>query len=308
MSKKAYEENDIQNIANAIREKNGSTDTYKVRDMAIAIENIPTGGDISEYFNENISNGTSSLPGWSECILKLPSFKFNGNDASYMFYKYPFNFLDLSNINTSETTNVKYMFSYIGNNIVIDIKNLDFSKVTDASNLFYWSTGIKNDLIMDNMDLNQCKNMQHAFYNTSFNISLKNVKMSNLESLYYSFYTTSCKTIDMTNCDLGSIKNIDRLISNNNLTNLIFGNNLGKGYVSKLSNYSNYGLSFQYCSKITHDSLMDVINKLYDLNLTYDVANGGTLYTQKLVLGSTNIAKLTAEEIQIATDKGWTVS
>jgi hypothetical protein len=53
---------------------------------------------------------------------------------------------------------------------------------------------------------------------------------------------------------------------------------------------------------------MNVINNLYDLNLTYDVANGGTLYTQKLTLGSTNLAKLTADEIAIATSKGWTVS
>ena len=53
---------------------------------------------------------------------------------------------------------------------------------------------------------------------------------------------------------------------------------------------------------------MNVINNLYDLNLTYDVANGGTLYAQSLVLGSTNMDKLTAEEIAIATAKGWNVT
>lgn len=44
MSLKAYEENDIQNIANAIREKNKKTDTYKISEMAQAIKNIPSGG------------------------------------------------------------------------------------------------------------------------------------------------------------------------------------------------------------------------------------------------------------------------
>jgi hypothetical protein len=84
--------------------------------------------------------------------------------------------------------------------------------------------------------------------------------------------------------------------------------NLGKGYTQKSANYSNYALSLSSCGNLTHDSLVDFINNLYDLNITYDIANGGTLYTQKLQLGSTNLAKLTAEEIAIATNKGWTVS
>lgn len=54
---------------------------------------------------------------------------------------------------------------------------------------------------------------------------------------------------------------------------------------------------------LTHESLMNIINNLYDLNLTYNVAGGGTLYTQKLVIGEENIAKLTADEIAIATAK-----
>ena len=81
---------------------------------------------------------------------------------------------------------------------------------------------------------------------------------------------------------------------------------MGKGYTTKNNNY--YKLNLSACTSLTHESLMNVINNLYDLNLTYDVANGGTLYTQSLQLGADNIAKLTAEEIAIATNKGWTVS
>lgn len=44
MALKLYSDTDIQNIANAIRTKNGSTDTYKVSEMAQAIEDIPSGG------------------------------------------------------------------------------------------------------------------------------------------------------------------------------------------------------------------------------------------------------------------------
>lgn len=37
---KLYEETDIQNIANAIREKVGTADTFKVSEMANAVSNI----------------------------------------------------------------------------------------------------------------------------------------------------------------------------------------------------------------------------------------------------------------------------
>lgn len=47
MANKLYEESDIQAIATAIRGKNGSSDTYKVSQMATAIANIPTGGSIT---------------------------------------------------------------------------------------------------------------------------------------------------------------------------------------------------------------------------------------------------------------------
>ena len=43
MSKKLYEESSIQDIANAIRNKNGSTSTYKVSEMAGAINDISVG-------------------------------------------------------------------------------------------------------------------------------------------------------------------------------------------------------------------------------------------------------------------------
>ena len=47
MGNKLYEENDVAAIATAIRTKNGSSDTYKVSQMAAAVEAIPTSGIIS---------------------------------------------------------------------------------------------------------------------------------------------------------------------------------------------------------------------------------------------------------------------
>jgi len=45
MANKLYDETSIQNIANAIRSKNGSSDSYTVGQMAQAITDLPTGGE-----------------------------------------------------------------------------------------------------------------------------------------------------------------------------------------------------------------------------------------------------------------------
>jgi surface protein len=156
---------------------------------------------------------------------------------------------------------------------------------------------------MKNM-FTKCSNL------TSLDVS--NFDTSNVTNMYGMFdECDSLISLDLSNFDFGKVKNVNFFIDlsyTSKLANLNFGINLGKGYTSKTQNYSDYKLDITYARQLTHDSLMSIINNLYDLNLTYDVANGGTLYRQQLKLGSTNLAKLTAEEIAIATNKGWNVS
>lgn len=49
MANKLYEESSIKAIANAIREKNGETKSYKVSEMAAAVIRIPVGGSVPEH-------------------------------------------------------------------------------------------------------------------------------------------------------------------------------------------------------------------------------------------------------------------
>ena len=89
--------------------------------------------------------------------------------------------------------------------------------------------------------------------------------------------------------------------NDNNIENLGGFKDLGKAYLTTASaNYNNYTLTIN-SPKITHDSLMNVINNLYD------IATAG-VQTQKVIVGSANLEKLTAEEIAVATAKGWTIS
>lgn len=135
----------------------------------------------------------------------------------------------------------------------------------------------------------------------------ENFDTSNVTYMYQMFYGAKGLTT-LPQFNAGKATNIIDSFSIRGLVN--FGGllDLGKGYVQKSKNYNYYQLVLSTCTKLTHDSLMNVINGLYDLNLTYNVAGGGTLYTQTLNLGATNKAKLTAEEIAIATNKGWNVA
>lgn len=77
--------------------------------------------------------------------------------------------------------------------------------------------------------------------------------------------------------------------------------NLGMAYdTSKSENNNNYRLVISYFN-LTHESLMNVINNLYDIKTK-------GVKPQQLVLGSGNLAKLSEEEVAIGTSKGWSIS
>lgn len=58
MSKKFYEETDVQALADAIRAKNGSTNKYKLSEMAQAVTDIPSGGggDIDGFVDGTVTS------------------------------------------------------------------------------------------------------------------------------------------------------------------------------------------------------------------------------------------------------------
>jgi surface protein len=204
--------------------------------------------------------------------------------------------------NTSKVTAMNYAFRNCTS--LVSIPQFDVSRVTDMQNVFNGCTVLEN---VPALDTSSAKYLNGLFLNC---ISLKTAPELNTGS------ATSVASL-FNNCEiletvpLYDCSNADNIYfifhGCENLTNLGGLSNLGKSYTQASNDHLNYTLDLSDCVNLTHDSLMNVINNLYDLNLTYDVANGGTLYTQKLNLGATNIAKLTAEEIAIATNKGWNV-
>lgn len=219
--------------------------------------------------------------------------------------------LNLSNFNTSNVTDMYCMFNNCYKLTNLDLSNFNTSNVEDMNTMFHECSSLIS-LDLSNFDTSNVSDMSYMFNScyklTSLNVS--NFNTSNIKNMERMFtFCILLTELNLSSFDMGRVTNVNNMLYEcQNLTNLQFGYNLGKGYNQKSNNYDRYRLDLSRCAKLTHDSLMNVINNLYDLNLTYNVANGGTLYTQSLALGSTNLAKLTAEEIAIATNKGWNVS
>ena len=67
------------------------------------------------------------------------------------------------------------------------------------------------------------------------------------------------------------------------------------------NNFKISGINLASSPLMLRTCLLDIINKLADVT-----EETGTTYT--IILGTINLAKLTEEEIAVATAKGWTVS
>ena len=250
---------------------------------------------LTELFT-NIANAIRTKKGTSDKILatnfateieNLPS---GGGDISEYF-------TESIRVGNSSNSGI--------NQSIKKIPKLDASNVTDFRYMFKNCTSL---IEISQIDTSKGINFDYMFYNCITLTTIAQIDTSNgtnfSNMFYYCLRLTTIAQIDTSN----GTNFIDMFYHCYTLTDLGGLLNAGKSFTQKSNNYSKYTINLSDSTSLTYDSLMNVINNLYDLNLTYDVANGGTLYTQKLILGSTNTAKLTAEEIAIATAKGWTVS
>lgn len=129
---------------------------------------------------------------------------------------------------------------------------------------------------------------------------------SNVQEFSYSFYSCS-SLVSISKLNFQKASNISSMtLYCSNLTTLGGFQNLGQNYsTSQSENYYNYKLDLHSSTKLTEQSIINVLTNLYDI-ATKGVA------TQTVTLGSTNLAKLVSEEgqqaLQTATERGWNIS
>lgn len=186
------------------------------------------------------------------------------------------------------------------NNLIKKLPELTVITRVNMNNFF---DGMSN---LTELKINMMNNVNlayHLCYGCSLlkTIELKNT--TNIRNMKEAFYNcTSLETLYAFNGS--SLNYIERMFQN--CTNIKYVGgiiDIGKAYETTASeNYVNYTLYFGNATQLTHDSLMNIINNLYDIKTK-------GVKPQKLVLGTKNLLeKLTSEEIAIATEKGWTLS
>lgn len=155
---------------------------------------------------------------------------------------------------------------------------------------------------LPNIDTSNVTNMNGTFSRCYNLLSLPNINTSNVTNMNSMCYSDDkLEIIPLLDCI--KVVALSYCFNGNSKLKTLGGfQNLGQAYSTTVSaNYNSYELSLSGSTKLTHDSLMNVINNLYD------IANKGC-NTQRLTIGSTNMAKLTAEELAIGTSKGWSIS
>ena len=162
---------------------------------------------------------------------------------------------------TGKPTSCYQMFSGCSSLTTLDLSNFDTGAVTSMQNMFNDCSSLTT-LDLNNFDTGAVTNMSYMFDCCS-----------------------SLTTLDLSNFDTGAVTSMQSMF--NGCTSLT-------DFTSPTFRIS---VDFSKCSKLTHNSLMSIINNL-----------ATATSTQKLTLGSTNKAKLTDDEITIATGKGWTVT
>ena len=143
----------------------------------------------------------------------------------------------------------------------IDVSNFDTSQVTNMRSMF------NNCQSLTSLDVSNFDTSQVTKMNTMF------------------FYCRSLTSLDVSNFDTSKVTNTSNMFNAcqalTNFTSCVFRTSV----------------SFNGSNKLSHASLMSIINNLARVTTS-----------QTLTIGTTNKAKLASNEIAIATNKGWTVA
>ena len=327
-------------IANAIREKKGTTDQIKPINMAEEIVNLPSGG--GETIELSVTQNGTYVPDegttYSKVSVSVPQTAESGTvkalldvtkscyqlfnnykgtdvdglisysdtssvtDMSYMFYDCS-SLTTIPQLDTSSVTKMSYMFN--GCRSLTTIKQLDMSKVTDMSYMFGSCSLLTT---VPQLDTSSCKNMNHMFYGCYQLTIIPKLDTSKVTSMSGMFWNCF-KLITIPELDMSSVTDMSYMFYDCRELKTI-----PKIDVSNVTSMTSMFSSCRSLKSILMTGMkysfeISASTKFEESDLVTILNNLATVTsTRTLTMGSTNLAKLTDEEKAIATNKGWTLA
>lgn len=229
-------------------------------------------------------------------LTTIPQFSSNGNH-----YKF------IPNLPLPSNTKNLFMYWYD----IIEVPDfLNLNEITDVSNFFAACYSLRD--FKYSGDFNATNSISGLFQQCTNLSGDKSINAPNATSANSAFYL--CKNINSITLTTAPLTIYGQIFLNATKLQSVYNLNLGETskaqyqpfYCSNLTNITfadssiiNNSTSFSACTKLTVDSILNILNILKDLT-------GSTSAT--LTLGATNLAKLTDEQKAIATNKNWVLA
>ena len=292
---------DYKNICDKVREKTGSTELIKSGDMSTLIDNIQTGKEEQEKTVDITENGTTEiLPDESKVLSKVevnvnvPS---DGSLAIGLIQR------DLTEIDIPNNCTVIASRSFYCN---YTVKKINLNKVNTIQDYAFFYSGLVEIDIPDTVTtILSC-----AFYGCK---SLTSVKIgAGLSKLPLQCFR-ECNALrevtipsNITYVEEQCFRycsNLTTVYIPKSLTfigaNNIFGECYALEFITIEQGFNCQNLKLNSSTKYSVETIVSWAEALYD-------RTGLDPYT--LIIGETNIAKLTDEQIAVFTNKNWTLA
>ena len=254
------------------------SDLVKVREEynSIISELVKSIGHTQKAFvvETNDKEGYISIDGAKKTIPanSIKAFRFNNIFNSYATGKSGIASFRFLVTDTSEVTNMWYMFYSCNSLTSLDVSNFDTSKVTNMAYMFIGCQSLTS-LDVSNFDTSKVTNMEHMFNGC-----------------------LSLSALDLSNFDTSAVTIMDFMFQNcHSLTNLLLGPNFFKTSAVTI-------IDFSFCREWKNETVVTSL-----VTNSYDRAAAG-LNTLTLKLHANTKAALTDEQKATITNKGYTIA
>jgi len=220
-------------------------------------------------------------------------------NMSYMFYGMSnLTTLNLSNFNTSKVMDMSYMFAYMLNLTALDLSNFDTSQVTNMNSMFAHMSNLMA-LNLSSFNTSKVTNMDYMFEQmlniTTLNLS--NFDTANVTSMKGMFsYVSSLKTLDLSNFNTSKVTD---------MYSMFYG--MSSLITLDLSNFDTSNVMFlgSMFSLLNEDAFKDKLEKIYvnnDFDTTKLIDFSSDLFKNREKLRGGNGSFLTNPS---SADKTW---